>query len=204
MANYFRVIDSVEALPGVKVIKAKDVPAIAQVEELLTEAEKVKEGIIAEAKQFYQSELERGYQEGLEKAKQEKVKAVNAATMKTAEFTKNMEKNLSEIVQSILTKVLGHFEKKELVLQLVKSTIKDYTKSQKIRVMVNPEHADYFNTHIEAIIEQHPVIEFIEILPDFSVEVSGCIIDTQSEMIFMSIEDQLAAIKEMMQQASQG
>lgn len=202
MANYFRLDDRVEILPGAKVIKAEQVTTILSVEDLLGEANAKRKKILSESRAAFKAEKERGYEEGVERAKRDKADSILNAKKTIAEYTKKMEASVSDIVQSILSKVLGQFDQSELVLTLVSNTVKDYTKSQKLRLMVMPDHVDYLNSHIEALIQQHPVIEFIEVIPDYSVDEGSCIIDAQSEMIFISLEDQLAAIMDMMKEAT--
>lgn len=202
MENYFRIETNVTILPDTKIIKAEALNNIYAADDLLEKTEERRQQILADAEAKYHSEKQRGYDEGIELAKQDKLNAINVANMRLAEFTKKIEASVGEIVQSILARVLGQFEKKEVLISLIENTIKDYTRSNKIRVMVKPEHAEYLNTHLERLIEDHPVIEFVEVVPDYSVDEGDCVVDTQSEMIFVSLEQQLTAIGEMMKEVS--
>ncbi len=204
MAHYFRLESNIEIAPGTKVIKADQVDGVISAEDIIAEAYKKRDQILAEANATYEAEKERGYQEGLERAKAEKVEAINKTLKKGADFTHRLEGSISEIIQTILTKLLGQFDEKELVLRLIKNVIKDYTRSQKIRVLVTPDHVRYLNQHLSEVIKDHSVIEFIEVVPDYSVAPGSCIIDAKTEMIFISIEDQLSAIGDMMKGVVKG
>lgn len=194
MANYFRITDRIEISPGTKFIKKNQLQLIEQGDGILNEARDKAQSLVSQAQENYEKEVNRGYQDGLERSNQEKAEVVQRAKVEIAEYTKKLEDDFVSIIESILLKVLGDFDKRDLVLKMVQNSLKDYTKAHKLRLLVKPEHVAYLEEHIKTIVDRHPVIEFIEVVADYSVEEGGCVIDTQSQMIFISLEDQINTI----------
>jgi type III secretion protein L len=203
MSQYFRLVDSkIELDPFAKILKAQDYETFLDAEQLLLDAKKTASQIIEDAKAVYASEKNRGYQEGMQGATQERALILQTCTAKLSIYIKELEMLMSEVMASVLQKVLGKFSSSEIVLQMVKTVLSGYTKKANIKLKLHPDVLSEIDIKLHQLVSDHPFIEHIELIPDYDRPIDECLLETQSEVILLSLQEQIAILTKLMQTLS--
>ena len=124
------------------VINARDVKAWRDAFEFVNEAEKqiAEEKRQAEeaASHLYASERARGYEDG----KAEATRLVSETTLKVDHYLKSIEPQVAQLAMSVVHRVLGNFDTRDLVAAAAGHAIADLRREKQLTVTVHPDAVD--------------------------------------------------------------
>ena len=174
------------------VLNARDVKAWQDAFEFLNHAEKqiAEQKTEAEetASRLYESERVRGYEDG----KAEATKLITETTLKVDRFLQSIEPQVAQLAMSVVNRVLGNFDTRDLVAAAAAHAIVDLRREMRLTLTVHP-HVVYcaytefarlgFSKRMEVTIEGNPTLD-----------PTACIIASDLAVIDASVKTQLAAI----------
>lgn len=174
------------------VLNARDVKAWQDAFEFLNHAEKkiAEEKTQAEeaASRLYEAERARGYEDG----KAEATKLITETTLKVDRFLQSIEPQVAQLAMSVVQRVLGNFDTRDLVAAAAAHAIADLRREKGLTVSVHPDVVDSVSREfarlglsgrIEVTIEGNP-----------SLDRTACIIASDLAVVDASVQTQLAAI----------
>jgi len=174
------------------VLNARDVKAWQDAFEFLNHAEKqiAEERTQAEevASRLYEAERARGYEDG----KAEATKLIAETTLKVDRFLQSIEPQVAQLAMSVVSRVLGNFDTRDLVAAAAAHAIVDLRREKRLTVTVHPDVVDSVSKEfarlglsgrIEVTIEGNPALDR-----------TACIIASDLAVVDASIQTQLAAI----------
>lgn len=170
--------------PEVKIIRASEENAWRDAYRLL-----------AEAKDVYASEWERGYAEGLAEAVKEASKLVIETNAKTHGYLASLEKEIAGLAFDIIRRVLNNFSDAELVAQAARNALADFRDAKALRIKVHPTAevrvrrtlSEYASVHGDEWLSV--IVETGDGLPERT-----CILSTEYAVVEATIDTQLSAI----------
>lgn len=186
-----RATASVEDLPkspGVKIIRAGDESAWRDGYRLL-----------AEAKEIYASERERGYADGLTAANQEAAKLVNQTAAKVDNYLASLDKDVAKLAFDIVQRIFNEFDDKELVARAAYNALADFREAKSVQIKVHPSAED----HVREVLSSYGYghnrgTPSVIVETDDELGKASCILSTEFAIIEATIETQLAAIADAM------
>ncbi len=183
--RYDIFVDQLNLTPGSKVIKASEYERYLAADEVITEAIETAKRIEEDAKVAYQAEKERGYEEGFAQAQQEVAQKLMECTSEYAESVISLQESLVAILPTLVKKVVGSFNDGDLIIKLVKQTISSLSVEKVLKLLVNPKLVTEIEQRKDQILESHPMIEYIEVVADSSVDERSC--EVQSEILTATV-----------------
>lgn len=158
-----------------------------------------------EAENIKKSAFEEGYRKGLEQASSdiEKFKLnINQFMGAPKEVFEYVAPDILEISIDIAKKII----KKEVESdpQILVDTIIDVLKTvsknePKINIRVNPQSAEFIKDTLPTVTYQYGIEAKINIISDPSVEIGGCVFQTNNGIVDASIDTQLEIIKKALE-----
>ena len=174
--------------PGVKIIRAGEENAWRDAYRLM-----------AEVKQIYASERERGYADGMAAASEEAAKLVSQTVAQVDRYLASLDKEVGELALGIVRRILSEFDDAELVARATYRALTDFREAKAIRIKVHPsvepKVKEMLATRIGENAHGAPLVT-IETDEDLSEE--SCVLSTEFAVIEATVETQLAAIAEAM------
>jgi len=174
------------------VLNARDVKAWQDAFEFLNHAEKqiAEEKTQAQeaASRLYEAERARGYEDG----KAEATKLITETTLKVDRFLQSIEPQVAQLAMSVVQRVLGNFDTRDLVAAAAAHAIADLRREKGLTVTVHPDVVDSVSKEfvrlglsgrIEVTIEGNP-----------SLDRTACIIASDLAVVDASVQTQLAAV----------
>jgi type III secretion protein L len=193
--------------PKAKVIKAASYSRIIAVEDALTQARKLADQIVADAKskaddilksaeKTYAEEKKRGYQEGMQSAKHEMATKMGTMALKSTQFFHNIEEQVVTLVIGTVRKVMDTIDQDELINGLVKKALAVFKNQKAIILKVAPVQVDTLNEHLSEILQSYPYVETIEVNGDDRLVPGQVIMESSLGIVDAGIETQLSAIRQ--------
>jgi len=174
------------------VLNARDVKAWQDAFEFLNHAEKqiADEKTKAEeaASRLYESERVRGYEDG----KAEATKLITETTLKVDRFLQSIEPQVAQLAMSVVQRVLGNFDTRDLVAAAAAHAIEDLRREKRLTVTVHPDVVDSVSKEFARLGVSKRMEVTIEGNP--TLDPTACIIASDLAVIDASVKTQLAAI----------
>jgi len=174
------------------VLNARDVKAWADAFEFVNEAEKhiAEEKKQAEeaASRLYETERARGYEDG----KAEATRLVTETTLKVDRYLKSIEPQVAQLAMSVIHRVLGNFDTRDLVAAAAGQAVTDLRREKKLTVTVHPDSVDGVSKELARIGLSGRIEVTVEGNP--TLDRSACIIASDLAVVDAGIQTQLAAI----------
>ena len=174
------------------VLNARDVKAWQDAFEFLNHAEKqiAEQKTEAEetASRLYESERVRGYEDG----KAEATKLITETTLKVDRFLQSIEPQVAQLAMSVVQRVLGNFDTRDLVAAAAAHAIADLRREKGLTVTVHPDVVDSVSKEFARLGVSKLMEVTIEGNP--TLDPTACIIASDLAVIDASIKTQLTAI----------
>lgn len=195
MATIFRLTEKkIHPVAGTKIIKSGDAAFLMEGNEIIEKAQVEAAKIIEEANLIYELRKEEGYEDGLTKGKMEHAEKIMETVIASLEFIENIEKTVVDVVSSSVKKVLGEFNKDELVVGIVRKALNNVRSQQKVIIRVAGEDVNAVSEAL-AVMIQNKSSGFIDIIPDSRLKHGSCILESELGVIDASLETQLLALE---------
>ncbi|WP_461211047.1 HrpE/YscL family type III secretion apparatus protein [Desulfocurvus sp. DL9XJH121] len=188
-----------EPAPGTKVIKAEDFARMVEANDLLEEARKLHEKMVAEAHEIYESQKSRGYEEGLEEGRMEHAAKVFEVASKSLDFFEKLEKSVVRIVSDSLEKVLGELDQDELILRVVKSGLAIARNERRVVVRVCPEQHETVEAATSELLRHFAAIRLLDVVADPRLKMGDCLVESEMGVVDAGLDTQMAALKRVME-----
>lgn len=174
-------------------IEAEEIISIAK-----KEAFDMKERVLEEAR-------EKGYQDGMKESlaftAQKELEFQEKENLLQKNYEEQMERiepEIAELLISLIGKISGVImeDNKEIILYLIKSSMKNLGRCENFRIRVSKEDAPLVNENINILYDTNPDIARIEVFEEESFRKNQCIIETDFKMIDCSIDVQIKNLSE--------
>jgi len=179
-----------------------EIDAVGILEDLKQKA--YEEGKSIGFKQGKNEGFEQGVAEGI--AEGQKVEGQAREVLKEAhknarEYIDKMEVDIIELSINIAERILktSLMNDYELIYRSAKEIIMEFKNRKQIIIRVNPNNIEFFQNHIDGLKEVCPEATF-SILNDDRVDVTGCIIENENQIISTEITSQLENVKQSLLQ----
>jgi type III secretion protein L len=174
------------------VLNARDVKAWQDAFEFLNHAEKqiAEQKTEAEetASRLYEAERARGYEDG----KAEATKLITETTLKVDRFLQSIEPQVAQLAMSVVNRVLGNFDTRDLVAAAAAHAIEDLRREKRLTVTVHPDVIDTVSREFTRLGVKDRMEVTIEGNP--TLDPTACIIASDLAVIDASVKTQLTAI----------
>ena len=179
-----------------RLVKAAEIATVRTAEEIIASAEAEAARIREEAKAAFAAEKKRGYETGLQNGKMEIAMLKLDQVDKSVEFMESVESKMADIVMKALRSCVVEIGDRELVVQIVRKTMKAVIRTQRNVVLkVAPEMVDTVKGRIAELKVDYPTLESFDVVEDPRLKGAACILETEAGVADASVETQLEAIE---------
>jgi type III secretion protein L len=181
--------------PTSPVLKRSEYAAVIDAQGIIAAAEEEAALIREEAKAEFERQRQEGRKQGLEEGKAEIAEHIVTCMSQSAAYFSKVEDVMVEVVMRALRRVLGTFDRKDVVEQVVKQALESTRNEGHITVRVPPDQADHLKARVDTILGVFPKVQFLQVLPDSRLPEDGCVLETEIGVVDATIETQLKAIE---------
>lgn len=181
--------------PAAKVVRAADIATLRDAEGAIAAANAQAEAIVADAKQAFEAEKQRGYQEGLEEAKLEQAENMIENVSRTIDYFGKVEGRMVDLVMQAVQKIISDFDDTERVVITVKNVLGVVRNQKQMTLRLNPHQVDIVKKRVDELLAAYPGVGYLDIVPDSRLKPDSCILESEIGLVEASMEGQLAALR---------
>ena len=179
-----------------RLVKAAEVATVRSAEEIIAAAEAEAARIREEAKAAFEEEKRRGYEKGLADGKMEIAMQKLDLVDSSVKFMESVEGKMADIVMKALRSCVVEIGDKEMVVQIVRKTMKAVIRTQRqVTLKVAPEMVDAVKERVAALRAEYPTVETLDVVEDPRLKGPACVLETEAGVADASVETQLTAIE---------
>ena len=183
-----------------RVVKATDVATVRSAAEIIAAAEAEAARIREEAKAAFEEEKRRGYEKGLADGKMEIAMQKLDLVDSSVKFMESVEGKMADIVMKALRSCVVEIGDKEMVVQIVRKTMKAVIRTQRqVTLKVAPEMVDAVKERVAALRAEYPTVETLDVVEDPRLKGPACVLETEAGVAEASADTQIAAIEKSIQ-----
>jgi len=180
---------------GTKVVPAAAVGMFREAEQIIADARRQAEAIVASATQAYEDECKRGYDDGRKEALLEQAERMIEHVGRTVDYFSRIETRMVELVMSAVKKIVADFDDSERVLIVVRNALSVVRNQKQMTLRLHPAQVDTVRARINELLAMYPGVGYLDLLPDGRVEKDSCILESEIGLVEASIQGQLEAIQ---------
>lgn len=181
--------------PDQNILKAADYQLWRSAEEVLAEARRQAEQIVADAVAAREAEKERGYREGEALARMEAAERMLENIGSTIDYYEKVEAEVAELVLDCVRKIVTGFDDRERVVSTVRSALAIVRNQKQVVLRVAPDAVETVKSRMTVLLADYPGIGFIDVVADARLQEDACILETEIGIVEASIEGQIAALR---------
>jgi type III secretion protein L len=181
--------------PESPLLKRAEYAAVVEAQDIIAAAHEEARLIREEAKAEFERQRKEGHQQGLEEGKAEISEHIVTCMSQSAAYFSKVEDVMVDVVMRALRLVLGTFDRKDVVENVVKQALESTRNEGHITVRVPPDQADQLKARVDSILSVTPKVKFLQVLPDARLPHDGCVLETEIGVVDATIETQLKAIE---------
>ena len=178
-----------------KIVRAEEIAALVEAQEVIQAAKQEVERIKAEATQVYEAEKKRGYEEGLAEGKMRMAEQMMSMAAKTVDYFASVETKVVEIVTNALKRILGSVNEDELIVRVVRNALAVARNQKQVTLRVSPPQVDMLKQKVNEILADYPGITCLDVVGDSRLSKGGCILETETGIVDASVDVQVEAIR---------
>lgn len=178
---------------GQKVLKADDYRLMTEANELINQARRRADEIIAQAEAVFYEQKSRGYADGFTEGSGEVAQQLLSVTDNASRFLGSIEQKVSELLIISLRRMVGEFDDDELARRLARQALNALRSEQTVRLKLHPSHIAGVEDTLRA---EFPGIEFLEIVGDERLATNQCLLESELGVVDASVETQLEALRQ--------
>lgn len=186
---------SVRLDAGTKVVPGAAVMAFREAEQIVADARRQAEAIVAGATKAYEDECKRGYDDGRKEALLEQAERMIEHVGRTVDYFARIETRMVELVMGAVQKIVSDFNDTERVLIVVRNALSVVRNQKQMTLRLNPAQVDLVRTNINELLAMYPGVGYLDLLADARVEKDACILESEIGIVEASIEGQLQALQ---------
>ncbi|NJN46700.1 MAG: HrpE/YscL family type III secretion apparatus protein [Candidatus Competibacteraceae bacterium] len=179
-----------------RILKAADYQVFETAGQVLADAQRRAQDILAQAEQVYEEQKARGYEDGMDEAKQEMAEQMLDTVGRTVDYFAQVEKRVAAVVIAAVRKILGDFDEQELTVGVVRNALQVVRTQKQVTVRVSPGQEQALRERLDEILAGYSGVSYLEIVPDHRLNRGGCILETDIGVVEASVEVQLQALEQ--------
>ena len=161
-----------------RLVKAADVVAVAQIDEVMEAARK------------------EGYEKGLQDGKMEISMQKLDLLESSVQYMESVEETMCGIVLKALRKCVDEIGDEELVVQVTKKAMRAVVRNQQqIAVRVSTRMVPVVKARMQDILKDFPSLNYLEMVADGKLSDRSCVVETAAGTVDASVDAQIAAIE---------
>lgn len=182
--------------PERKVIKAAEYQTYLDARAVIESAQVQAAALRAEAQQAFAAEQARGYAEGQARAADELAEQLMEASDRILDYLASIEQDMTELVSQATAKVLGRLPPEEVVLAVVRESLRQARDQKRVTLRVAPGQVETVRDHLAQIAAERAGMNTLEVVGDDRVGAGGCLIETPMGLVDARLETQLRNLRE--------
>ena len=186
---------AIELDPGNKIVPAAAVAAFRDAGEIVDEARRQAEGIIADARSAHEAECRRGYDEGCKQARMEQAEQMIEHVARTVDYLAHVEARMVDLVMGAVQKIVADFDDSERVLIVVRNSLSVVRNQKQMTLRLNPAQVETVRAHVNDLLAVYPGVGYLDLIADGRVQKDACILESEIGLVEASIEGQLEALR---------
>jgi type III secretion system HrpE/YscL family protein len=194
---------SVAAPPASKkaIIEREVVDATSEARRILTDAEDEARRIVDEAQRQAEELRQRGYDDGYQEGLGRYTEETTRALRQVDQLKAGLEPEYVKLVRVCVEKVLGQELKTnpDAVIGIVRNALRSATQQREIIVRIHPDDAEHLRKNQRRLLDVLARASGIEVRDDAAIQRGGCVVLTELGTIDASLERQLQAIEDALQ-----
>jgi type III secretion protein L len=143
----------------------------------------------------YESEKKRGFEEGWSAGAQEAARLVAATAARTDLYARDLERNLPDLVLSVVERILGPFDPGELLSRAVTLAVGRLRTGAEIRVQVSPDRAEDLRRSLGDLNPLNGAL-LVRVEADPGLTSGSCVLQSEFGNVELGIEAQMRALRE--------
>ncbi|OZG74357.1 flagellar biosynthesis/type III secretory pathway protein [Hahella sp. CCB-MM4] len=187
--------------PNGGIIKAADYESLLEANNLLDAARKEADSIMAQARQRAEQVLQDGYKDGISIARQECAERLITARIRANQMMQMAETDLVQLVKLTLERILGGIDDEQKMIGMIQSGLTSLRNDYRVLIRVAPEMENKVKATLPQIKENHPGVEYFEVVADTRISREMCVLEGDAGIIKCSISDQFARLNELIETA---
>ena len=195
MERFTRIKAGELGLSSGRVIKADDFSTAHDARAIIDEARAEAARIIAEARQVYEQERQRGFDEGSEQAKLEMAERMMDAVGSVVDYLGTVEHDMVEVVGRAMERILGEMGDKEVITRVVGNALAAVRNEKHLTLRVAPDQVATVKEQMNEILKAYPIIVDVQVMGDGRLGKTGCILESEIGVIDASLDGQIEALK---------
>lgn len=185
--------------PGTRVLRAAQIAAWGQAEELIASARDQAQAIAVDARAAYDAQCQRGYAEGLAQAQMTQAEKMIETVGRTVEYFAQVEADMVALVMSAVRKIIEDYSDAERVLIVVKNALSVVRNQKQMTLRLHPQQVEVVRARINDLLAAYPGVGYLDILADGRLGQHACILESEIGLVESSIDGQIAALENAFQ-----
>ncbi len=181
--------------PGQKVIRAADYSVIEKSTSLIQKAREQADIIVAEAREAFEKEKQRGYQEGLMQCRMEQSGQMLKMVDQSIQYLSDVEASMADILMTAVKKIIDGYDDRALTVGLVKAGLQHVRNERQVSVRVPPSHYAHVKERIAEILTDYKGVGILNPVSDPRLKAGSCILESKIGVVDASIDIQLKALQ---------
>lgn len=190
-----RLNDGVQLEPGAKRVPAEAYQTVLDSEAIIARAREEAAQIARQAQEEFEAQKKLGFEEGLEEGRLEMAERMFDSVTKSVDYFSGLEQQMVELVVKALRKILGEYDDRDRVVQVVRSALSVARNQSNVTLRVPPAEAEVARERLDEIVKPYPAIRFLEVTPESRLGPGECILETDLGVVDAGLETQLTAIE---------
>ncbi len=179
-----------------RIVKASEIAAIADAQQVIQKAEDEAARILSDAKAEFERQKALGYQTGINAGKLEIAQQKMMQVESSVKFMESVEDKMVDLVMKALRKCVETIGDKEMVVQIVHKAMTAVVRNQKqITIRVAPDMVSVVKGRLEEILSDFPSVNYAEVVEDSKLVNQACVLETEAGVVDATIDVQLEAIE---------
>jgi type III secretion protein L len=184
-------LDDMPAEPGLRVVRAAQVEAWQDGFRFLAAVREAAGQVEANARSTYAAAYAKGYAEGRAAGAIEATRMVRDMTAGVDRYLAKLEGEIGALALSIVRRVLGEFDRPDLVARAAAQAVAEFRQEKTIKVTVHPAAVDRVSAALAALSQSNGATVAVEADPALGQD--ACIVASDFAVVDASIEAQLKA-----------
>ncbi|MGK9168726.1 type III secretion system stator protein SctL [Inquilinus limosus] len=188
---------------GGPVLKAEALGQWRDARRYLAEAEAHAGRLRAEADAAFTAERERGHAEGLAAAREEAAALLAATSLQIDRYLAGLDQTLADLVQETIERILGRFDRRELLLQAVDHALRQARLDHAATLRVAPDMVEALRGRLA----DPPLADIgrrVTVESDPGLAADTCVMVTKYGHVELGIDAQLRALREALRRTGPG
>ncbi|KDD26739.1 SctL family type III secretion system stator protein BscL [Bordetella bronchiseptica] len=181
--------------PATDVLRAEDYAELLSAAQIVAQAHRRADEIVAEAREEFERERRRGYEEGRREALTDQAEKMIETVSRTIDYFAGIENEMIELVMSAVRKIVDGYDDRERTVIAVRNALAVVRNQRQMTLRLHPDEVDVLREGMNQLLAAYPGVGYLDLLPDARLTRGACILESEIGMVEASLEDQLCALR---------